>query len=305
MRRVPLLLLGAIRSRKSALVLAVLLLWPGAWGLISVTSRPVIPEDGSTMRLLSDQPTPPMLLNIIWFDNGDMAVLVNLAKPSEDPLNYLLILDDGHIWDADKSATPSIVQLPDGRLALPPELLYAVTSSLAFDYVARQKHSGANMQYFLVKQLACPAPMTFESRAEWCLDYRLADWLRGYVLELSYTSWQLLQYARDLGDTGPPFRWNPERRALLRGDLDAAFMHVYGLTRPEVEHVLDSFFVVRKYEERDFGEFRTRRLVLEAYDRMAAAIARGGMGWEPLAGIPAGQGPRHSDRPANKPGEAR
>lgn len=33
----------------------------------------------------------------------------------------------------------------------------------------------------------------------------------------------------------------------------------------------------RKYEERDYdGEYRTKRLVLEAYDRMSAAIANGG-----------------------------
>ena len=35
-------------------------------------------------------------------------------------------------------------------------------------------------------------------------------------------------------------------------------------------------FVVRKYDERDYGEYRTRRLVLDAYDRMASAIANGG-----------------------------
>jgi hypothetical protein len=69
-------------------------------------------------------------------------------------------------------------------------------------------------------------------------------------------------------------------------------LHVYGLTRDEAEHVLDSFPVVRKYEERDHGEYRTRRLVLEAYDRMIAASTRGGSGWAPL-GVPAGQGPRH------------
>jgi hypothetical protein len=180
-----------------------------------------------------------------------------------------------------------------------PDLLHAVTSSIVFDYVARQKHSGANMQYFLVKQFACPAPVTFEATAAWCTENALAAWVRPYVLELSYTSWRLRSYARDMEDDGPPFRWNPKRRDLLRADLDAAFMHVYGLSRPEVEHVLDSFFVVRKYEERDFGEYRTRRLVLEAYDRMTAAIARGGTGWTPLAGIPAGQGPRHPDEPPN------
>jgi len=93
--------------------------------------------------------------------------------------------------------------------------------------------------------------------------------------------------------TGPPFRWNGERRALLRPDLDAAFLHVYGLDREESEHVLDSFFVVRKYDERDFDEYRTKRLILEAYDRMATAGAHHGRGWKPLVDPPAGQGPRH------------
>ncbi len=50
---------------------------------------------------------------------------------------------------------------------------------------------------------------------------------------------------------------------------------MYGLTREEAEHVLDLFPVVCKYDERDYGEYRTKRLVLEAYDRMAAAIANG------------------------------
>jgi hypothetical protein len=109
----------------------------------------------------------------------------------------------------------------------------------------------------------------------------------------------LAPYARETrggAGPGPPFRWDPERRALLRADLDAAFLHVYGLTRVEAEHVLDSFFVVRKYEERDHGEYRTRRLVLEAYDRMASAIAGGGTGWTSLAPVPAGAGPRHPPR---------
>lgn len=177
-------------------------------------------------------------------------------------------------------------------------LLHATWSTMVFDYVARQKLSGTGMTYFIVKQLACPPPSTFNATAGWAADQTLAEWVRPYVLELSYTSWRLQPYARELGDDGPPFHWKPERRAELRADLEAAFLHVYGLTRAEAEHVLDSFFVVRKYEERDLGEYRTRRLVLEAYDRMAAAIARGGHGWTPLANGPAGYGPRHPPRGA-------
>lgn len=174
-------------------------------------------------------------------------------------------------------------------------LLHAAWSSLAFDYLARQKISGSNVNQFVVKQIACPAPMTFEKPTPWRADISVADWVRPYILELSFTSWRLQPYAEDTGDDGPPFWWNPERRVQLRADLDAGFLHIYGLDRNEAEHVLDSFFVIRKYEERDFGEYRTKRLVLEAYDRMAEAIANGGKDWKPLADPPAGHGPRHSE----------
>ncbi|SIF83256.1 type II restriction enzyme methylase subunit [Mycobacteroides abscessus subsp. abscessus] len=174
-------------------------------------------------------------------------------------------------------------------------LLHGLWSSMVFDYIARQKFSGTSMTYFIVKQIACPPPTTFNGPAPWDRKQLLANMFLPYILELSYTSWGLKPYAQDLADDGTPFRWDPERRALLRADLDAGFAHIYGLDRNEVEHVLDSFFVVRKYEERDIGEFRTKRLVLEAYDRMAEAIANGGKGWKPLADPPAGHGPRHPE----------
>ncbi len=127
-----------------------------------------------------------------------------------------------------------------------------------------------------------PSTATFASPTPWQPAFALADWVRPYVLELSYTSWRFKPYAEDLGDTGAPvplgFR---APRAVLRADLDAGFLHVYGLDREEAEHVLDSFFVVRKYEERDFGEYRIKRRVLEAYDRMAKQSATAGRAGNP------------------------
>ena len=151
------------------------------------------------------------------------------------------------------------------------------------------------MTYTVLSQVACPPPASFDLHCPWSRNISLSAWSLTYVLELTYTSWRLKPYAEDFGDDGPPFHWDPERRALLRADLDAGFLHIYGLDRDEAEHVLDSFSVVRKYEERDFGEYRTKRLVLEAYDRMAEAIANGGKGWKPLADPPAGHGPRHPE----------
>jgi hypothetical protein len=109
-------------------------------------------------------------------------------------------------------------------------------------------------------------------------DQSLSEWISTRVLELSYTSWDMQPYAQDLDDHGPPFQWNEERRARLRAELDDA------------AHIIDSFFVLRKNEERQYGEFRTRRLVLAAYDAMTE-----GPFVSPLDPAP-GHGHRHPDR---------
>lgn len=180
-------------------------------------------------------------------------------------------------------------------------LLQATWSSLAFDFVARQKSSGSHMNYFTVKQLPCPEPAAFDAVPAWS-DAPLAAFVRPRVLELAYTSWRLAPYAVDVlegvpgeTDPGPPFRWLPERRAHLKAELDAAMLHLYGLSRDDAEHVLDSFPVLRKYEERDHGEFLTKRLVLREYDAMSVAADTGTPYRSPLDPAP-GLGPRHPVR---------
>ena len=186
-------------------------------------------------------------------------------------------------------------------LAFPAEprhgaLLQAMWSSLVFDYISRQKVSGSHMKYFVTKQLACPSPATFTRVPEWSIE-SLASFVRTRVLELSYTSCRIAPYAADVagGNPGEPFRWIPDRRAQLTAELDAAMLHVYGLGRDAAEHVIDSFPVVRRYDERDYGEFRTKRLVLTQYDAMAKAAETGVPYRSPLD-PPPGDGPRHFAR---------
>ncbi|BDO43811.1 N-6 DNA methylase [Cellulomonas sp. NTE-D12] len=184
--------------------------------------------------------------------------------------------------------------------ASPPSiaLLQAVLSSYVCDYVARQKMSGSHVTYGVVNQLCVPLPASFEDPLPGVEANRFESFVRSRVLELVYTSRRIAPYAIDIlaldptQEPGPPFRWRPERREQLRAELDAAMFHLYGLARNEVEHVMDSFFVVRKYEERDHGEFRTKRLILETYDAMAAAAAAGTVYTTPLD-PPPGEGPRH------------
>jgi len=164
------------------------------------------------------------------------------------------------------------------------------------DYVARQKISGTHLTYGLISQLACPAPSAFTDRPDW-LNTSLSKFLRPRIAELSYTSYRIKPYAVDVlgGDPGAPFRWLPERRDQLKAEIDAAMLHLYGLDREDAEHVLDSFPVLRKYEERDHGEFRTKRLVLAAYDAMAHAAETDIPFISPLD-PPPGHGPRHKEQ---------
>jgi hypothetical protein len=82
-------------------------------------------------------------------------------------------------------------------------------------------------------------------------------------------------FAEDLGYDGPPFRWDAERRFLLRCELDAAFFHLYGIERDDVDYIMDTFPIVRRHDEQAHGEYRTRRVILEIYDAMARAMQTG------------------------------
>ena len=85
-----------------------------------------------------------------------------------------------------------------------------------------------------------------------------------------------------MGYLGKPFQWDTNRRALWRAELDAYYAKLYGLTRDELRYILDpsdiygddypsvTFPGLKRNEVRDFGEYRTRRLVLEAWDKYCA-----------------------------------
>jgi hypothetical protein len=147
------------------------------------------------------------------------------------------------------------------------------------------------MTQFIWKQLPVPTPATLEP---------YLPFITPRVLELVYTVYDMTPLARDLGDEGEPFRWDEDRRAQLRAELDAFFFRLYGIDdRDDVDYILETFQTetggLKHNEIRDHGEYRTKRLVLTEYDRMAAADAAGVPYESPLT-LPPGQGPRHSAR---------
>jgi len=160
----------------------------------------------------------------------------------------------------------------------------SILSSLVVDYAVRQKSS--RMTFFIVEQLPMLTKDLLQELSDW-LGEKPVSWINKRAIELYYTNWELKALAESVGLDTPPFKWAPERRSALQAEIDAAVMHLYGLDRKQADWILDSFTVLRKYEERDHEEFRTKRLVLAAYDVMADAKKLGTAYQTPLNPPPA------------------
>lgn len=172
---------------------------------------------------------------------------------------------------------------------LAPALL-ANLNSMVLDFVCRQKIGGTHLADFIIKQLPVLNP---ERYTEADLAYIVPR-----VLELTHTAHDMQAWADDLAAYDPrpveqrttPYGWHPERRAQLRAELDAYYARLYGLTRDELRYILDpadapfgpggallgpdypseTFRGLKNKEEKAFGEYRTRRLVLAAWDSWVA-----------------------------------
>jgi hypothetical protein len=153
-------------------------------------------------------------------------------------------------------------------------LMHSVLNAFATDFVARFKVGGTHVNFFIAKQLALLGPAQLAAACSWARG-PVSAWIEARALELTYTAWDLEGFAADLGYGGPPFRWNPARRDLLRAELDAAFFHLYGIERDDVDYIMETFPIIRRKDIAAHGEFRTKRLILERYDALADAMATG------------------------------
>jgi hypothetical protein len=145
--------------------------------------------------------------------------------------------------------------------------LVANLNSFALDYVCRQKLGGVNLNSFVMKQLPALPPDNYT--LEW------HTFVVPRVLELTYTAWDLQPFAQDCGCDGPPFRWDEERRFLLRCELDAAYFHLYSIARDDVDYIMETFPIVKRKDDAAHGEYRTKRVILEIYDAMQRAMETG------------------------------
>jgi len=158
-------------------------------------------------------------------------------------------------------------------------LVSANMNSIPLDWAARFSVGGVHMNFFILKQIPVLPPDSYLKNSACGSPY--VELIVPRALQLSYASEELTGFARDLGFEGSPFPWNEQRRHRLQSELDAIFAHMYGLSSTDLEWILDatppgsSFPSLKQDELKKFGEYRTKRLVLQAFGTLEQGVAPG------------------------------
>lgn len=136
------------------------------------------------------------------------------------------------------------------------------------DYSCRQKIGGVTLNFFIVEQLPILPPERYADKCPWNKRVTLEKWISERVLKVTCTANDMIPLAEAAGFEARVHKWNPEERAKLRAELDAAFFHVYRIGREDVEYILSTFQGLRETETLMFGESSAEQILAE-YDRLA------------------------------------
>lgn len=59
----------------------------------------------------------------------------------------------------------------------------------------------------------------------------------------------------------------------MRAEIDAAMFHLYGIGRDDVDYIMETFPIVKRKDVADYGEYRTKRLILGSTTRWPRRFA--------------------------------
>jgi hypothetical protein len=145
----------------------------------------------------------------------------------------------------------------------------SVANSFLMDYVLRQKVA-LHVTYSLMDSLPFPR-LPIE-------DPRVAA-LALRVLQLTCTGTEMIPFwnamaahgwVESVPDSGPaPGISDPDRRLHLIADIEAIIARdLFSLTADELDYVLETFPIVKRRDIQKYGDYRTKLLILDCYERL-------------------------------------
>jgi len=135
-------------------------------------------------------------------------------------------------------------------------------------YIVRNKIGGMNLNFFIVEQMPIIRFSKYFNVLLWTKGKTLWKWLQPRILELLHVNYETKPLADSFGWTKPP-TWDEERRFQLRCEIDAAYFHLYGVKRDDVDYIMETFPIVKEKDIARYGSYRTKEIILKYYDEMA------------------------------------
>jgi hypothetical protein len=222
----------------------------------------ILTNQDTLFRYHADPSLARSLLDKYSIKKGDYFLVWRDVARNVDERTCIPCIIPGHYLSTRTSPGIGIgISRPECQL-----ILLGNLSSLVLDYFARQKVVGAHLNWGLLKQLPV-IPFGKYSSSE-------IDFLLDRLVNLICFNDGYLGLAKSV-DRPMCDQFNLDQR-----QIDACYAHLYGLTRDELRYILDpadlmgpdypseTFRVLKNNEQRQFGEYRTQRLVLEAWDRL-------------------------------------
>jgi hypothetical protein len=193
--------------------------------------------------------------------------------------------------------------------------LFTNLNTITLDYIARQKVGGTHLTYSFLKQFPVLPPWSYPRSAidfiiPRALELLFTSWdVKSFADDVWRDSDEALrrhiqdQWDQNYAVSGSnpsvnnwaadevpfaPFQWNEDRRAGIRAALDAYYAQLYGLTEEELRYILDpidvygpdfpgeTFRVLKEKEIKQYGEYRTKRLIMDAWGRLTNELMNGG-----------------------------
>jgi hypothetical protein len=115
------------------------------------------------------------------------------------------------------------------------------------------------------------------NRVPWLtLTEKLISFIISRTLELSCIDNCYAPITNDICGGGFYFISHDERRFEIRCELDAVFFHLYGIdNEDDVDYIMETFPIVKRKDEKQYGTYRTKNRILEIYRDMARCTASG------------------------------
>ena len=134
------------------------------------------------------------------------------------------------------------------------------------------------MNFYILEQLPTLPPDTYDKPCPWDHRTTLEAWISQRVLKLTCTAEDMLPLADACGFTDGSFhaeyggrlnKWDEAERAELTAELDAAFFHLYGIPRDDVEYILSTFKAIHDQQTLFPGASSIAQRIVQKYAEMS------------------------------------